>query len=107
MKTPKPAPVNPGVKESTPAASSTKKVSTRHSQDAPKDADAANLSAVAPSARLARLHFGPPLLPGEKQYDYYQMLEWVSEAVQPGDVIEHILVKEIVDANLEIARCGN
>jgi len=57
-----------------------------------------------PSSRYASLHFGPPLLPGEKKRDYFEMLQWVADAIQPQDILEILLCKEIADASLDVER---
>ena len=57
-----------------------------------------------PPTNLAQLNFGPPLLPGEKKHDYLQILQWVTDAVQPQDMIEKFYVKDITDATVETER---
>lgn len=49
--------------------------------------------------------FGPaPLLQGEDAAAYHELLEQVSEAVKPSDLIEEILVHDVVDLTWEILR---
>ena len=45
-----------------------------------------------------------PLLPGEKQADYANVVTGTVKAAQPGDAIEEFLVRDVVDLTWEILR---
>ena len=54
--------------------------------------------------RLATLLSGPPLLPAEKIKNYEQLSELIFATIRPGDMIELLWTKDIVDAAMEVER---
>ena len=54
--------------------------------------------------RLATLLSGPPLLPAEKIKNYEQLSELIFATIRPGDMIELLWTKDIVDAAMDVER---
>jgi len=69
-----------------------------------KTAVSTSVSSALVARRLARRYYGPPVLPGESQLDYFHITEDITRALEPQDAIERLFVKDIADASLEIER---
>lgn len=67
----------------------------------PKKAEAS--TKIRPVTKLS-IFGAPPLVPGEDSAGYDQLLERVSGAVKPGDILEEIWVRDLVDNTWEILR---
>src|SRR5262249_18834177 len=62
------------------------------------------LPAPAGAGVPAALAAAPPLIAGEQQSAYDELVARVNEALEPADVLEHVFIRDIVDLAWEVLR---
>ena len=63
-----------------------------------------DLPATAGAGVPAALAAAPPLIAGEQQSAYDELVARVNESLEPADVLEHVFIRDIVDLAWEVLR---
>src|ERR1700720_1018404 len=63
-----------------------------------------DLPAPAGASVPAALAAAPPLIAGEQQSAYDELVSRVNESLKPADVLEHVFIRDIVDLVWEVLR---